>query len=130
MDYVNGGVWSEKAAKEAGKWARVHQPAASMDTEAGLSYPPAEQWWVSLVACSVSRKQPAPLLLGWQLMLLWSGLVDSSESLCLAPQAVSGSPCECRPHEDEAMASQPCQRVLRAWYLCAGLQPCDHGRGS
>ena len=46
VDYVNGGVWSEKAAKEASKWARVHQPAGSLDTEAGLSYPPAEQWCV------------------------------------------------------------------------------------
>ena len=31
-------------------------PAGSMDTEAGLSYPPAEQWWVSPAACSISRK--------------------------------------------------------------------------
>ena len=53
MDYVNGGVWSEKAAKEAGKWAQVHQPAGSMDTEAGLSYPPAEQWWVAPAATPV-----------------------------------------------------------------------------
>eukprot|EP00891_Asterochloris_glomerata_P006216 jgi/Astpho2/6216/Aster-03623 len=53
VDYVNGGVWSEKAAKEASKWARVHQPAGSLDTEAGLSYPPAEQWDLSPKAAYV-----------------------------------------------------------------------------
>ena len=62
MDYVNGGVWSEKAAKEACKWAQVHQPAGSMDTEAGLSYPPAEQWWDSLAALLLAATAGSSLL--------------------------------------------------------------------
>ena len=99
MDYVNGGVWSEKAAKEAGKWAQVHQPAGSMDTEAGLSYPPAEQWWVlrPLATCRTSRQQSAAPLLSWQMVASWNSMVDSSERLRSTLQGVSDRPRECLP---------------------------------